>query len=276
MVYRLRSIISFIIHGQFIFRKVGNRENSIESAPTKIPKVVFQTTKSNWIPRSFYKDIEEFRKVNPDFKFLTFNEMEMGRFISKHFAGSVLEIAFKSSKFGVMKADIFKYAFAYIYGGISLDLTKYTQKKLSETFDLQNFELVLSQESNSILSESTAKGNLMEFGYPPNYLINWLFACAPKNPLMKQVLDQIEVRYLANRDKKFANVAEGIWETTATRVFTDCFIKNLSEIHSLKIKMVDQMDFGMTTWPKFNSAKYLQVFSKHYTEIMNSKLFNDF
>tara|TARA_B100000886_G_C20380146_1_gene473566 strand:- start:313 stop:1008 length:696 start_codon:yes stop_codon:yes gene_type:complete len=93
-----------------------------------IPKTIIQTGKQK-------SDINEhsikWQKQNPEFKYIFFDDRDCREFIRTHFAQDVV-FAFDTLKPGAFKADLFRYCYLFINGGVYLDLDSSPIIPLSE------------------------------------------------------------------------------------------------------------------------------------------------
>lgn len=85
---------------------------------SNIPKIIIQTGFSINNDSDSKNHIIE---LNPGYKYEYYNNNDCINFIKKHFNSDVLS-AFNKLKPGAFKADIFRYCYLYINGGIYIDL----------------------------------------------------------------------------------------------------------------------------------------------------------
>ena len=271
--YQTKLILSNIIKFNFIKVKIGNQKSFAYdlSNQSGIPKVVFQTTKSKWLPWRFWIDVKKLRKRNRDLSFITFDQKEMKRWMLTHFANTTILNAFKDSQFGVVQADIFKYCYAYKCGGISLDLSKFLSTSLSGALVEVTHDLVLSQQSqptqDKVLANMFKEANLRN-----NLLIMWCFSTVPSNAAILKVIEIIEDNYILNKGKVFKEVADGIWKMTGPVAFNFGVLNHLLKANKPNIGIAG-IDFGEREWPKFKSSSLVNVYSHHYTEVANKVIF---
>jgi mannosyltransferase OCH1-like enzyme len=272
-IYKTKSILSSLLKFNFIKIRIGNQKSSerVSNNQFEIPRVVFQTTRSKWLPWRFWIDVKKLRKKNCDLNFITFDQKDMKKWMSTYYADQTILKAFEESQFGVVQSDIFKYCYAYKFGGISLDLSKYLTSSLSKTLIEVPHELVLSQQTQptqvktlvTMLEEAELKNNL---------LINWCFSTVPNNAAILEVIKIIENNYNQNKGKVFKEVADGIWNMTGPVAFNLGVLGHVLKVKQLKIR-IDGIDFGEKKWPKFRSSSLVNVYKKHYTEELNRVIF---
>jgi mannosyltransferase OCH1-like enzyme len=270
-IYFARKLLVNLVKLNFVKLKLGNsvshsKENSV------IPRVVFQTTKSKWIPVKFWLDIKRFRKHNPEFTFLTFSQRDMKQWMKKNYNNSTILSAFEDSTLGVMQSDIFRYCYAYKQGGVSLDSTKYLSAKLNLVFSNAEARLILSQESHST-SINGLVSKLKKLNLSQSLIISWCFATSPHHPAIKSVIDQIESNYASNKRVEFEDVKDGIWKMTGTVAFNYGILSFYEEKLDRETVMLG-IDFNEPMWPKFQSASLVNMFRRHYVDLSDLVLFN--
>jgi len=272
-VYKTKSILSSLLKFNFIKVRIGNQKSS-EPVPNnhfEIPRVVFQTTRSKWIPWRFWIDVKKLRKNNRDLNFITFDQKGMKIWMSTHYVGQTILKAFDDSRFGVVQSDIFKYCYAFKCGGISLDLSKYLTSSLSKTLIEVPHDLVLSQQTQPTQIK-TLVSMLEEAELKKNLLINWCFSTVPNNAAILEVIKIIENNYTQNKGKVFEDVADGIWNMTGPVAFNLGVLGHVLKVKQGKIR-IDGVDFGEKEWPKFRSSSLVNVYRNHYTEELNRVIF---
>ena len=269
--YKTRVMLSFIANTDFIYSKIKDLSLSIKHNQ-KIPNVVYQTTKSRWLPKKFIRDIEKFRSQNPDFNFIVFDQKSMTNWMKLNYRNELILEAYLSSKFGVMQSDIFKYCYGYKEGGISIDISKFLSKPLNKVFPDLNYTMILSQQSGKIDTNKIIETEYLNLNLHGALLINWCFATSANNPMLLSVIRHIEHCFSKSQGQTFKEPKIAIWENTGPVAFNRGLL-NYFEAKIPKCVYISEIDFGENEWPKFKSANLVNVFNKHYTEHKNSKIF---
>jgi hypothetical protein len=109
-----------------------------------IPKTIMQTFKDE---ESLNDDMRSamslWKRKNPDWKYEIFYDDDCKKFIKKHFNSDVLK-AFDIINPGAGKADLFRYCYLYVKGGVYADVDTKCIKSLNSILDLdQEFISVL-------------------------------------------------------------------------------------------------------------------------------------
>jgi mannosyltransferase OCH1-like enzyme len=183
-----------------------------------IPPTVIQL----WAAKSFGKThstaIEEFRSINTDISFLLFDDNESNAYIENNWGTHPIHEIYKSSRFGPLKADIFRYCMLYELGGYYFDINKGCSVPL-RSLHLPSDRRLLSYEASfcSVLPDlRTARC----FQYPNRYLIQWGFGFAPKDPILKRVIELICAYYPLFKGKEFQDPKSAILAFTGPGMFT--------------------------------------------------------
>ncbi|KAJ6241063.1 inositol phosphoceramide mannosyltransferase 1 [Anaeramoeba flamelloides] len=127
----------------------------------EIPKILFQTyyAKSK-IPQKVYENIA---KYAPGYKHVIYDDEEGLAFLEKHFDKNVVQ-AYRKLNMGAHKADLLRYAFLYINGGVYLDIKTELVEPISETLG-----------QNSILTGLSIFDGTFMTGFIATYEKNQLF-----------------------------------------------------------------------------------------------------
>ncbi|WP_333866059.1 glycosyltransferase family 32 protein [Sphingobacterium sp.] len=86
-----------------------------------IPKNIFQTFKDNKVPWLTKLYIRSFLKKNKDYSYEFYDDKRVSDFFAEYFDERINR-AYHRLQIGAAKADFFRYAVLYIYGGIYIDL----------------------------------------------------------------------------------------------------------------------------------------------------------
>lgn len=88
---------------------------------SKIPKIIWQTAKDpNNLHPNAKKSIASFLKKNPNYQWYIMDDEQCRQFIQDHFSQEFYDM-YVSLPIGVMKADIWRIAIVYVYGGVYVD-----------------------------------------------------------------------------------------------------------------------------------------------------------
>jgi hypothetical protein len=85
-----------------------------------IPKIIFQTWKTHSLPKQFEYWSGTWKKYNPDYNYILWDDAENRAFVAEHFDWFLP--VFDSYDAGIKRADAIRYMFLYHHGGIYADL----------------------------------------------------------------------------------------------------------------------------------------------------------
>ncbi len=114
-----------------------------------IPKQIFQTFKTQQLPLLTRYHIYRLKRKNPEYEYHFYDDVAIDQFIQKEFDEETYQL-FKRINIGAAKADFFRYAVLYKYGGVYLDIDSLITKKLDD-FLLNSDSAVISYEENMVL-----------------------------------------------------------------------------------------------------------------------------
>lgn len=136
-----------------------------------IPKVIYQTFKTNKLPLINRLSVKWLKLRNKDYSYEFYDDERIVRFLKEEYEPEVFE-AYDRLNIGAAKADFFRYAVLYKNGGIYLDVDAY----------------VLGQLDDIIKPEDVAVISKEKF---PNIFVQWALIFEAKHPFLKRTLEII-------------------------------------------------------------------------------------
>ncbi len=113
---------------------------------SKIPKVIFQTSEDNALKSIYHINaLYSMIEFNPEFEYKFFDNQDRREFIKKHYPERVLN-AYDTLIPGSFKADLFKYAYLYIFGGCYMD-NKFLARKSIRNIIKENNQVICQDPS---------------------------------------------------------------------------------------------------------------------------------
>ena len=158
-----------------------NKKKNYEGFSKTIPKIIIQTYfEKSRIPEKVYTNI---KKYAPEYKQIILDDNECIAFLKKNFTNSVVN-TFNQLK-GAHKADLFRYCYLYVHGGVYLDIKTELIMPLRDIFTENHTYSVISIVKDSIYQGiiATPPGNpvflklvyfmikLVELKKPYHYII---------------------------------------------------------------------------------------------------------
>jgi mannosyltransferase OCH1-like enzyme len=84
------------------------------------------------MPRTLAREINKFRKMNPDVKFYLYDDSEVNRYMKRFYGQHKIYEIFKKAKYWQIKTDIFRYCILFERGGFWLDIKSIINVQLSK------------------------------------------------------------------------------------------------------------------------------------------------
>lgn len=169
-----------------------------------IPKVIYQTFKSEKLPLLTRWHISRLKAKNPEYKYEFFDDERIDDFIRSEFGNEIFG-QYKRLNIGAAKADFFRYAILFKKGGIYLDIDSLIVKKLDD-FILPSDEAVLSNE-----------------GHPGIY-VQWGLIYNAGHPFLERTLEKVIDNIKNNRHPH--NVHKMTGPTAYTEAVNECLAEN--------------------------------------------------
>ena len=139
-----------------------------------IPNIIWQTYKTKFPPFESIQPIKTWIDKNPGFSWNYFDDAKCEQFISDHFSQEFVEM-YRLLPFGVMKADAWRIAIVYIYGGVYADLDTNCLVPINDW--IKDYSFVASEET------------------PGGTIGNFTFAAEPRHPILYNCLEQLLINY---------------------------------------------------------------------------------
>jgi mannosyltransferase OCH1-like enzyme len=223
VLYRLRSRmpkVSALLSGELPLRSSPILSRFVEPANALIPNVVYQTWKLPRFGRRHLRELEAFRRRNPDFSFHFFTDEEVERYMASAYRGTPILDIFNAGRFGPLRTDIWRYCILYERGGIYCDIGKAIAAPLREIIS-PNASAVVAYERNRVAFEisEAARSRLQ---HPDLVVVNWALMFAPRHPFLRRVIDGIVAKYPNYRGRVVAAPKEAIIGFTGPVHLTEC------------------------------------------------------
>jgi len=148
-----------------------------------IPKLVWQTYKTVDPPAAATSCMSSWKKYNQGHKFIYMGDVLCEKFIEQYFERDFFEM-YMSLPVGVMKADVWRVAVVYVFGGIYADLDTECRAPIEEWIGSSS-KLVAAVENQT------------------GALGNFVFAATPRHPALYNVLKTFLELF---NSESFANV----------------------------------------------------------------------
>jgi len=205
------------------------------------------------------KEIDNFRKLNPEYTYNLYMDEDMDHFVNEHYPGEIAE-CYNKLNIIVAKVDFWRYLVLYKYGGIYLDMDSSIKQPL---------DTLIKDEDNAII---TAEGN-------PHMYLQWALIFGKGHPILKKTIDLIV------ENIKYNMFPNDIHKTTGPFVYSRAINETHMELFhgeiiphnrinkttdiTYKSKTISYRVYGIDYHPYFcfkhQATEYLYNNKKHWT-----------
>ena len=200
-----------------------------------IPKVIVQTYHTDILPFRMRLATESWPRLNPEYEYQFFDDLMCENFIRDNFNLDVVN-AFNGLIPGAFKADLFRYCFLYINGGVYSDIDNICEVPLDS---------FINEEDTFISVKDNSFGN-------EGLIYNSFIACEKNQPILKKTIDLIVYNVLnkvyPNSGNKMADVlgisgprclAISLNNHINNRIFSDFKVGNITENSETRFRLLD-------------------------------------
>ncbi len=123
-------VLVYILILSLLYLLFSTKETFFDEYAVKIPRIILQTDRLK--PKQYI--IDKFKKYSPNWKYIHYNDDEIIQFFIDNPVEEFKDIIIKFNKFkkGQHKADLFRYYFIYVKGGVFVDSDAMIQKDLDD------------------------------------------------------------------------------------------------------------------------------------------------
>lgn len=134
-----------------------------------IPKIIYQTFKSDKLPLITRWHISRFRRKNKDYAYEFYDDNRIESFLKEAYGDKTLKL-YQRLNIGAAKADFFRYALLLKKGGIYLDIDSSIKGSLND-FILPNDVAIISDERN------------------PGLCVQWALVFEANHPFLQRTME---------------------------------------------------------------------------------------
>ncbi len=169
-----------------------------------IPKVIYQTFKTQELPWLTQWYIKRFKRKNPEYSYEFYDDERINKFFKEEFDESVFT-AYQKLNIGAAKADMFRYAILYRKGGVYLDIDSSINRKLDD---------FIRPDDSAVL---TLEGD-------PKFFAQWAMIYEAGHPFLKRTLELVVENITLNRYPH--SVHEMTGPSAYTKAIRECMDKD--------------------------------------------------
>lgn len=132
-----------------------------------IPNILWQTWKTKDVPEYVRSHVDSWRASNPQLEVNLWDDRECAQFIVDHFGEKIYQL-YMAFPQPIMRADFWRVAVVYVYGGYYADL-----------------DVACNVHISKLINQSVSSCFMVEY----DNVANFFFGAAPNNPTLKRALD---------------------------------------------------------------------------------------
>jgi mannosyltransferase OCH1-like enzyme len=185
------------------------------------PKVAFLTWKTDKLAKSHHREIEKMVRLNPDWKFLFFDDVAQENWMINNYSGTRILNVYVNTVFGASKTDIFRYCLMQKYGGAFISINISIVGSLTEIVG-DGTGLVLSE---ALLTYNSPFVNGVELEkYKDTSFVMEVLVARRNHHVFELAISMICERYDVVKGKTFEVVDKAVWFYTGPFLFTDAIL----------------------------------------------------
>lgn len=222
------------------------------------------TVPSRRVGRRMHNVHKKFQLNNPSWTFRYFDNEEQAKYMSENWSDRPIHEVFLRSKFGQMKADIFRYCYLFDQGGVYLDCTKLIKIQLDLIFRHEN--------EFSVSFESVGIGPTIGSEQFENYPVAQYCLHQKKNSIfMEHMIKQIEDNYHLVKRRVFKNPHKAILEYTGPIALMSVY-KNITYVKKEIPHNKVGFDYQHSVAFSYPGSGYFKRLQGDYTKITDQDI----
>lgn len=205
-----------------------------------IPKVIYQTFKTQKLPFINRLSVKWLKFRNKDYRYEFYDDQRIVDFLKKAYEPEILE-AYNRLNIGAAKADFFRYAILYKEGGVYLDMDAYMLGKLDDLIQA-NDAAIISREKF------------------PNIYVQWALIFEAGHPFLKKTIELIVSNI---RENAYPHSVHGMTGPTA---YSQALLECIAENPAVPYRVFGQ-DYKKVIKPRLPFSKLLYKDSQHWKKM---------
>tara|TARA_B110001450_G_scaffold125345_1_gene117984 strand:- start:24158 stop:25141 length:984 start_codon:yes stop_codon:yes gene_type:complete len=207
-----KRIVTEYIKDKMLELNIGPKH--IPGKPHRIPFVIYRTWKNNNLNEQFKHAWETTDKNNPEFKQILYTDVDVNNFINE-FKYPGLKEAYNriNPRFGAARADLFRYAILFRYGGFYMDIKSYPNCSIKDKLGNNDSFLLSKWQGMKYRGDADVFGTEGHiFAEKGGEWEQYWLACESNHPIMKAILDKCitNINY-PNTNRLLTSLRSGIY-----------------------------------------------------------------
>jgi mannosyltransferase OCH1-like enzyme len=232
-----------------------------------IPNVVYQTWINNLFGKTHADGIKKFRSLNPELEFNLYDAHDLDVYMQNSYGSHQIYQVYKNTKFGPMKADIFRYCILYEKGGYYFDIKGAIKQPIVELCPDNVDGMVAFEGCDCSLPPDD--DCLKKIQHPTKYVVQWGMGFTSGHPILRRMIEDICKNYPYYQNKIFDNPKLAILSYTATGKFTQVVREEIGRNHSIKVFQAG-IDFNGQGIYAMNGSGIRYLTAPPYTNYSNT------
>lgn len=234
-----------------------------------IPPNVYQTWVNRQFGKTLYKNIINFRKLNPDLNFHLFDNQKIQAYMEEFWGDHPIFHIYQNSQFGPSKADIFRVCILNERGGFYFDINKGCAVPLRSLLKPESDCLISYEQNNCIILPEQATMDRVQ--HPTKLAMQWSFGFAKNHPVTNMMIEEICNFYPYFKDKIFENPKDAILSFTGTGMLTRVIRKALLQNPDLQLNQAG-IDYNGYAIPEMPGSWSRYFTSPAYSKSQNKPI----
>jgi len=205
-----------------------------------IPKVIYQTFKTNKLPLINRLSVKWLKFRNKDYEYEFYDDNRIVEFLKAEYEPEVFQ-AYERLNIGAAKADFFRYAILYKKGGVYLDIDAYALGQLDK---------IIKPDDVAVISKEKF----------PNIYVQWALIFEAGHPFLKKTIDQLMRNISENAYPHSVH-----WMTGPT-AYSQALLQHIAENPEVKYRIFGQ-DYDKKIKPRLPFSKMLYKDSQHWKKM---------
>ena len=237
-----------------------------------IPGNCYQTWETKRFGKSHVAAIERFRQLNPEISWFLYDGNQRDEYMETFWKNHPIYDVYNRARFGVIKADIFRYCILFERGGYYFDISKGCETPLRSLHNINSNSIITFEKNlHDFEMEPDVKSLLL---YPQNLIGQWGFGFVKEHPFLRTIIESIVENSSKFAGIRFKDPKRAVWDFTGPRAFTKAVH---SAINSELAQNTCQsgIDFNLTGIFQLPGAEVRHFTRRHYWDYENVSILEE-
>lgn len=185
----------------------------------RIPRIIYRSWRDANLPSAFRRAWDHTQTHNPAYRQVLYTDADVAVFM-RTVASPRVRRCFEAinPKYGAARADVFRYAVLFAYGGVWLDI-KSSADDLSRIVGIDDGYLLAKWNIRTgQRADFCAQG--LEYACLAGEYQQWWIACVPRHPFLRRVLDAVAAAVEGYDPARFPPGKESVLRLTGPTIYT--------------------------------------------------------